>query len=87
MCDSIQIFVSLESDISDEVYEECCFPWEPEGSDGKRGEFYDFEMQSPLTGAGFFVKAVGIGGIRHGRIGGYWLSVNILLVRSDITGN
>jgi len=77
MCDSMQIFVSLETDISDDEYEECRFPWEPENSDGKRGEFYDFEMESPLTDAGFLVKAVGIGGIRHGRIRGYWLSVNI----------
>lgn len=77
MCDSMQMFVSLEPGISDDEYKECCFPWEPAGSDGKRGEFYNFEMKSPLTGAGFLVKAVGIGGIRHGRIGGYWLSVNI----------
>lgn len=77
MCDSMQIFASLKPDISDDEYKECCFPWESEGSDGKRGEFYEFEMQSLLTGAGFFVKAVGIGGIRHGRIRGYWLSVNI----------
>ncbi|CAE6836997.1 hypothetical protein R20943_06918 [Paraburkholderia aspalathi] len=77
MCDSIQMFVSLESDISDDEYNECRFPWQPEDYDGKRGEFYDFEVKSPLTGAGFLVKAVGIGGIRHGRIGGYWLSVNI----------
>ncbi|TAM01119.1 MAG: hypothetical protein EPN70_20455 [Paraburkholderia sp.] len=34
-------------------------------------------MKSPITGAGFKIKAVGVGGIRHGRIGGYWLSANI----------
>ncbi|WP_207003530.1 hypothetical protein [Trinickia mobilis] len=77
MCDSIQIFAPLKADISDEEYAECCFPWQPEGADGKRGEFYDFEIKSPLTDAGFLIKAVGVGGIRHGRIGGYWLSVNI----------
>lgn len=77
MCDSIQIFVSLNPDISDEEYAECDFPWQPEDADGKRGEFYDFEIKSPLTGAGFLIKATGIGGIRHGRIGGYWVSVNV----------
>jgi hypothetical protein len=77
VCDSMQIFVSLNSDMSNDEYAECHFPWQPEDADGKRGEFYDFEVKSPLTDAGFLVKAVGVGGIRHGRIGGYWLSVNI----------
>ena len=86
MCDSIEIEVYINPDLTNEEYLQCGFPTGDVGDVlQSSGDFRDWFAVSPLTGAQFKVTAIGQlipdsfpeKRFKHGRVAGYRISVNV----------